>query len=465
VILKNLSRTNADGSGKLVSYIFRYIFRDHERTDTQREMNIVFDKQELYRKFKLPKGVHLTKLDLMYLHGEYIDAKLMAHMKEKGYDKNPVPYIQKYLLADRGKAQGKEELMAESAPKPFIIRHNMRSRSLEGFKREFEQNEKGRMHKRKDATSIHHTIISFSNLDKAHVTEKMLRDISREYIRLRGENNLYCGTVHNDRDHIHLHIAMSGTEMGTGKSSRISKKKFEDVKIALQSFQRLHYPELKHSLPEHGRAKSREKTKEEIQKIKTDERATYRSELMGIATISAKSKSTEHFISQLNDKGYSIYSRNGNEPSGIVYKGYKFRFNKIGVDLEPLRQQDIQREKDEQILKELHDLRNKEWRELGIKESISDIEKETGEKMIVTSEGKSLQDLRNLKDLRELEQLRGSHRDGPERDFSLYDPDMDEPEDMSENEQEDEDARDMEELEMEDEALDIEYEDADMREE
>lgn len=158
-----------------------------------------------------------------------------------------VRYIFRYLLQEEKTGSAKKS----PTSRPFIIKHNIRSSTVEGFTKEFEQNLRQRKHKRSDQTIIHHAILSWSQQDTRHITDTMLRRIARKFIQLRGENNLYVGTKHIDRSHIHLHIAVSGNQLN-GKSSRLSQKQFATLKKNMDAFQREQYPQLIHSLPRHG---------------------------------------------------------------------------------------------------------------------------------------------------------------------------------------------------------------------
>jgi len=91
-----------------------------------------------------------------------------------------------------------------SENKPFIVRHNIRSNTIQGYIKEFELNEKNRIHKRKDQPAVNHVIISWSNKDADKLTNNMLRDMAKMFIKIRGEQNLYVITKHIDRSHIHL---------------------------------------------------------------------------------------------------------------------------------------------------------------------------------------------------------------------------------------------------------------------
>ncbi len=162
-----------------------------------------------------------------------------------------VRYIFRYMLQEEKTGAAKRKNNT-----PFIIRHNIKSKSVEGFIKEFEKNLLTRKYKRSDQIIIHHSILSWSHKDAIHITDTKLRSIARKFIQLRGVNNLYVGTKHTDRNHIHLHFAVSGNQIN-GKSSRLSQKEFSNLKKKLDAFQKEKYPELVNSLPRHGRSKER----------------------------------------------------------------------------------------------------------------------------------------------------------------------------------------------------------------
>jgi len=84
--------------------------------------------------------------------------------------------------------------------------------------------------------------------DKPNIDAKKIEAIAREYIRLRNDKGVFVGTIHQDREHTHLHFAISGTETFTGKGMRISKQSFQEIKEKLQAFEKKRFPELTHSV-------------------------------------------------------------------------------------------------------------------------------------------------------------------------------------------------------------------------
>jgi hypothetical protein len=166
---------------------------------------------------------------------------IIKNLTRKSGSGQLLTYICRYMQQDK-----KEERV------PFILRHNIRSTDIPGFVKEFKANAKNRTHTRKDQVAIHHTILSWSNKDREQITPEKIKSVANRFVTLRGENNLYIGTIHTDKDHIHLHIAMSGSQLN-GQASRISKAEFAELKLSLDNYQREQFPELENSLPDHGR--------------------------------------------------------------------------------------------------------------------------------------------------------------------------------------------------------------------
>lgn len=142
---------------------------------------------------------------------------------------------------------------------PEIFRHNLRSQTLDGYTREFVENESFRKHARKDQIYLFHEILSFNaNEDSAKITPQAMKEIAKEYMRMRGRDGVMLGAVHRDKDHIHLHLCVSALKFRTGKSFRLSKAELQNLKISIQNYHKLKYPELSQSSPEHGKVEKTE---------------------------------------------------------------------------------------------------------------------------------------------------------------------------------------------------------------
>ncbi len=278
--------------------------------------------------------VHLSKSDIDHLMAERSDAILLAEMR-KHPDLNIQAFVQQYILG------GKNDLN-ERLSKPVIITNGLRSSSVPGYIKEFQENEKLRQHARKDSIKAYHHIVSFSKLDNQHVTEKMLRDIAQKYISLRGPDCLFLAAVHTDRDHSHLHLIQSGVKVGTGLSARISKQEFLEIKRTLQEFQKDKYRETVRSIVDHGKSRQQKSKNMEAKNVKTHERQEGERTLTSILKMAyATSSSKAEFLDQLRQLGHEPYERNG-RIAGIRYNGDdKYRLTRFGLDDKALNDLDL----------------------------------------------------------------------------------------------------------------------------
>lgn len=259
--------------------------------------------------------------------------------------------ILNYLFKD-------EEKFGKSQSKPLVIRKNVRSRTLDKWVKEFKANEAMRIHQRKNSVEVYHTVLSFSAKDKEHINEKMLRDIAKQYMKERGENNLYIGTAHFDHDHIHLHMVMSGTKYMTGLANRQSRAEFQKLKLMMDAYQQKKYPELIHSLPKHGRSQERKKNQISPKQRSIDIRAIQKESLLKSLDLAyTKSKSKDDFLKNLVALGHEPYSRGG-KVTGVKFEGdRKFRFTTLEYK-DKIAKLDADAEKDKQEMDELSEIRD-----------------------------------------------------------------------------------------------------------
>ncbi len=238
-----------------------------------------------------------------------------------------------------------------------ILKHNLRSRSPDGWTKEFESNDALRLYIRSDNIKLNHTILSFSNKDMEHISKDLLKDISKKFIELRGKDNLYLASSHNDKDHIHLHILMSATKYMTGESNRISKLEFRELKLALDAYQKEKYPELIHSLPAHGKLNNIHSQNISYPFKDSDKTLSLKQQISEkIEEIYGKVNSSQEFLSQLKFEGLEPYSRGGSV-YGVEEQGRHFRFKTLGFDINKLDELDKKSSKEEAELQELCDLR------------------------------------------------------------------------------------------------------------
>lgn len=263
-------------------------------------------------------------------------------------------YIFRYVL-DENKIT-KNDLNSRgfwNSKEKFIIKHNVRARSINGFIREFNEQEKYRLVKRKDSVKVFHTIISFGQKDTPLIDDNLLKDIGKKYIQERGANALFVGTKHTDRDHVHLHFCSSGTLLN-GRSARISNQKFRSIKLSLDRYQRGKYPFLAHSLPDYKKKKQYNKELL-VSTLKANRQYNKASLLENLEKIYDQSNSKVEFLDKIKSLGHEPYLRNG-KLQGLLFEGkVKYRFSKLGFDQERIEHLDTIKKP----IRELHKIRSK----------------------------------------------------------------------------------------------------------
>jgi hypothetical protein len=232
-----------------------------------------------------------------------------------------------------------------------ISPYNMSGRkTIENWVAAFISNETNRHYHRNDSVKLHHTVISFSNKDYASITQAMLRDITKKYLQLRSEYSLTVAVLHSSESHYHIHICQSGVELYTGKSTRISKERFQAIKKELQQYQIDKYPMLQHSVVDHDkRSKQRISEKEYQLKKRTGKPSEKDQTKELLSKLFKESQSKEEFYKRITAEGLQTYTRN-NKVVGVVGKR-KMRFTKLGFTIEQLEQR-------EELMHEFEKLRN-----------------------------------------------------------------------------------------------------------
>jgi len=230
-----------------------------------------------------------------------------------------------------------------------IYTQNLRSDTVEGYVREFVENEVFRQQSRSDQIYLFHEIVSFhADENSALITKEMLDDLVHEYMRLRGDTGVMLGAVHRDKEHIHIHFCVSALHYRTGKSFGLGKAKLHELKTSFQEYHKQHYPELTKSVPVHGkgglyighkewRAKQRELVLETVQQS------------------FAQAKTQNDFLALLRDAGLHHYERNG-VPTGIEHEGIKFRFSRI-LENDGFEQLPIEQSEEQKMLLEIAAIR------------------------------------------------------------------------------------------------------------
>lgn len=240
-------------------------------------------------------------------------------------------------------------------PKHLILKQNIFGETVDDMSKEYLDNESNREYKRNGVNRMYHEILSLHSNDTHRVNDEILRDIAREYMRLRNEHALIISAPHQDKNHVHWHFCVSGTEL-SGKSLRITKQAFNQIKKDLQAYQIAKYPELQHSIinfDKPSKSLITDKEHQVVQRLGKSKKILVKEQ---IEAIYDKSNSQSHFNELIIEAGFSPYVR-GAKSSGITLEdGRNIRFKSLGFDAERLQELDKRAEK----LMEIGKLRTRE---------------------------------------------------------------------------------------------------------
>lgn len=182
--------------------------------------------------------------------------------------------------------------------------------------------------------SLYHEILSLeNNLLSKERQKEILLDLADKYLLTRANNHLSFGVVHEDKEHIHLHLMISSNEIDGLKRIRLSKKEFSTIQKNLESYKNEKYSELyKSSFYQNKKDLSKEKQKE--QEIKTKRNAqTLKDKIKDDLKQTFKTASSRTFLNNhLENLGYSLYIRG--ETIGVIYENKKYRLKTLGLENE-----------------------------------------------------------------------------------------------------------------------------------
>ena len=162
------------------------------------------------------------------------------------HSKASASHLIKYVFDGRKSLLGKDG-------KPLVIKQHLRTYDKQKWIKQYRELEAIRKSKHSRAVTMYHEVLSFNPQSSKHITKPILRDIIKKYLSLRCSNQLVVSGVHFDNN-IHAHILISGINR-EGKSARISKTRYANIKKELQQYQQEKYPELSDSMVMHGRKK------------------------------------------------------------------------------------------------------------------------------------------------------------------------------------------------------------------
>lgn len=275
----------------------------------------------------------------------------------------------------------------------FAILHNLRAAVdyPEQIEAEFLENYNHIRGGRKDGVALYHEIIAIAKEDRQHVTEEMLNDLAREYLRRRAPNALAYAKAQFDTDSPHVHLMISGNLIESKRKLHLERAEFEQVKRDLEAYQRERYPMLTHSIvygkqrhKAHDRPALTQGEQERVRRLKnpTDEPPTQKEgarERLKACLIDARSEG--QLIELLKAAQLAPYVRGKTPGVTDTRTGRKYRLNTLGLDREGqetikrLRATQPDQERTQARLQKVEDIKlakvQRQWLRLGFREEIA----------------------------------------------------------------------------------------------
>jgi len=225
-----------------------------------------------------------------------------------------------------------EYMFKEDHEAEFITKKYLRTQDIESWVCQYQENEKGRQIQRSNGIKLHHEIMSFNPKDSDSISNEMLKDLAKQYIKLRNPKAISLVVKHMEKSHTHLHFCFSTINYGTGKSNRLSRKAFSKVKQHIQDYQLEKYPELEYSVVDFKQSKKKTKiTEKEMQmRLRTGETSEKEHLYYKVQSAFHSSISIQGFVNTLVDMKIQPYIRNG-KLTGVHFGKRKFRLKTIGI--------------------------------------------------------------------------------------------------------------------------------------
>ncbi len=209
--------------------------------------------------------------------------------------------------------------------------HNLYSFKKQDIIKEFEQNSELLTHARGKVYLYHEVIALQKNNLPIEKQLKILRDLAELYTLKRGYEHLVYGKVHNDTDHLHIHLLISANKLNENKRTRLSKKEFSNIQKFVEAYKNKKYEnvlELTHNyLQEPTKVKESRKEQEIKHKRKKQTKKEFISENVTASLNSSLSQSA--FEKSLENKGLKFY-QNGNT-IGVTYENKNYRLKTLGL--------------------------------------------------------------------------------------------------------------------------------------
>lgn len=155
--------------------------------------------------------------------------------------------FKRFIKGDRGYEMQLEQVKGDTEATSIVMENR-----LLNMQKQFRENDKQRIRKRKGETKFYHCILSFSKLDS--LSSEELRMVAKTYAKMRFPKSIVVATNHTDTGHQHVHFLGSNVEYGVHTTRYLTKAEFKNIKHKMELWQEKEL-KLKHSRVDHLKKK------------------------------------------------------------------------------------------------------------------------------------------------------------------------------------------------------------------
>lgn len=196
------------------------------------------------------------------------------------------------------------------------------------------------LHERKNGNLAYHEIISFpvTQHDRSKVNTA-LQNIGRTYLSERAPQNIAVGVIHNDKDHVHLHLMLSSNKLYERNRVRLSKEDFLAIQERVAAKAQILYPEFGLEnlyTPDNIRSNARESLRltqgQQQQKVHRKTAPLSRKEQLSelVHGLLDKHQDKTTLEEALEQHGFTLYQR-GQAVGLVDQDGKKHRLSTLGI--------------------------------------------------------------------------------------------------------------------------------------
>lgn len=233
------------------------------------------------------------------------------------------------------------------------IYHNIPESTPESAIEALRKCHEARKSKRKDGVTVYHEWLAFHVNDRPSI--EVMEDLANRWIELRSKDqNAVCfARAHLHSKALHVHFAFSGTDLH-GKALRLNNDEFLHIRRQHEKYQVEKYPELSRSIVYIDKEKLKMLPHKEADQKKRGQHEFSRKKRTGnekshkdrchdqVIACLISSQTFSEFEIAIQSKGLGLYRR-GSRLEGITFKGKKYRFRSLGLNVSALRSIDQRR--------------------------------------------------------------------------------------------------------------------------